>query len=369
VLVYNYGTSSGNTTTISGNVTAYDFLDIENQGALSSNLNITGTLLSTDGYIHVMSNGNLQLAKVTSDNYAVDIDVYGLTSMLNGAVTANDYVDYYAPAATTKAKPAAVITSPSVYVEALTFQGVNAMGNAYLDASEKPSAQIVTNSLTLYMYGSFNAPIVGNTNWLTNQIQVEALDPLSDVGVSISAMGAGFQAINVGITGNAYINSGYTYTPFNAVGLTTGTTTAGGLIGNGGSQLIVNASGNLDIWDGFTTAFFEFPGGIAFKAGGVLTQYVPVYNAWTLEALPYQGVFFEAPTINALSYIATNGNSWANWSQKPVAGAPTVYQITQPAPTTFGFVANPTAAKQNTYSLLITGTPVNTCAGFPPVCP
>ena len=255
-----------------------------------------------------------------------------------------------------------------VYIEALTFQGVNALGNAYLNVAEKPSAQIVTNSLELYLYGSFNAPIMGNTNWLTNQVQVAALDPLSQVNVTISAVGAGFQAVNVGITGNASVNSGYTYTPFNAVGLTTGTTPAGGLIGNGGSQLIVNASGTLDIWDGFISSFFEFPGGIAFKAGGVLTQNVPVYNAWTLQALPYQGVFFEAPTINALSYIATNGNSWANWSIKPVAGAPTIYQIKQPAPTTFGFVATPSAAHLNTYSLLITGTPVNTCPGFPPVC-
>ncbi|MEP7328321.1 MAG: hypothetical protein ABI777_03855, partial [Betaproteobacteria bacterium] len=164
--IYNYGTASGNTTTISGNVTAYYDVSVYNYGALSSNLNITGTLTGGDN-VYVRSNGNLQLSKVVA-GYETDIDVYGLSSMLNGPVTAGSYLYYYAPAAMTKAKPAAVLTSPYVSIEALNFVGVNASGATYANAGEKPAAQIVTNSLDLYMYGSFNAPIAGNTNWLTN---------------------------------------------------------------------------------------------------------------------------------------------------------------------------------------------------------
>jgi hypothetical protein len=82
-----------------------------------------------------------------------------------------------------------------------------------------------------------------------------------------------------------------------------------------------------------------------------------VYNAWTTAALPFQGAFFEAPTIVMLGYLATNGNSWGNWSTMPTTGTPTVYQINQLAPTTFGFVNNPDAVHKNTYSSLILGGP------------
>jgi hypothetical protein len=41
----------------------------------------------------------------------------------------------------------------------------------------------------------------------------------------------------------------------------------------------------------------------------------------------------------------------------PASGTPTVYQIIQLAPTTFGFVNNPDAVHKNTYSSLIMGGP------------
>ena len=102
-----------------------------------------------------------------------------------------------------------------------------------------------------------------------------------------------------------------------------------------------------------------------FKSGGTLTQLTPVYNAWTTVAQPFQGIFFEAPIINALAYTATNGNSWTNYSVLPLTGVPVVYQITQTPPTGialgFGFLPSPLAPHLNTYSKLLTGTPVNTC--------
>ena len=56
-------------------------------------------------------------------------------------------------------------------------------------------------------------------------------------------------------------------------------------------------------------------------ADNVLTVANPVMNAWTTAAIPYQGVFFEAKTINALSYVATNGNSWVNDNVMPTSEA------------------------------------------------
>jgi hypothetical protein len=358
VQIYNYGTQAGNATTISGNVTADNWLDIHNEGLTSSKLDITGALQGFD--IHVQSNGTLALGMATAVGN-LGIDVYGTSSQLNGAITASNFY-YSAQAATTKVLPAAVITAPNVYLDVLNFTGVNATGNAYTKLSEKPVAQIVTNFLDLYVRGSINAPIAGNTNWLDNALVIEPLFTVAPVDISLSAVGGGFQAINLKVTGNAEIDSGDTITPFTGIGLTSGTQYAGGLIPNGGSQLIVNATGNLDVWDGFNPSkapvdAFEFPGGVAFTAGGTLTVHAPVYNAWTTNALPFQGAFFEAPTIVMLGYLATNGNSWGNWSTMPTSGSPTVYQINQLAPTTFGFINNPDAVHKNTYSSLIMGGP------------
>ena len=53
-------------------------------------------------------------------------------------------------------------------------------------------------------------------------------------------------------------------------------------------------------------AFCEFPGGQAFIAGvRTLNQFVPMYNAWTVTAVQFQGIFLEASTINAFGYYAT----------------------------------------------------------------
>jgi hypothetical protein len=243
---------------------------------------------------------------------------------------------------------------------------VNDNGNPYTSTGQKPDWQIMTNRLDIDATGSVNAPVAGNTNWLLNQLQVEAIDPNLPIDFTFTARGAGQQFWNVGFTGDVWVSSGDTYTPFEAVGLTTGTTNAGGLIGNGGSQMILNASGNMDVYGGSNPggtpgSFFQFPGGLVLKAGSVLTTHDPIYNAWTTEAQSYQGVFFEAPVINNFGYIATNGNSWANWNVQPTTPVPLIYQITQPLPTTLAFHLAGDAAHKNTYSLLITGTPVNTC--------
>jgi filamentous hemagglutinin family protein len=362
VAIVNNGMASGNTTTISGAVTGNYGISIANNGVTNSNLNISGDLVShNNGGITVNSNGNLQLGKATSTGTGYDdirITANGLNVSLNGALTADEKIAITAQHATTKALPAAVITAPFVTLDVLNFNGVNASGNAYASAAEQPAAQIVTNNLDVTARGSVNAPIAGNTNWLNNAMVVKALDVTAPINASITANGAGFQAINLKFDGNAVVDSGDTYTPFIGVGLTTGTYPAGSLIGNGGSQMILNATGNMDVVSGHYRGF-QFPGGLVFKAGGLLSVMGPVYNAWTTVAQPYQGVFFEAPTINALSFIATNGNSWANWSTRPTTGVPTIYQINQPTATTFNFVPSPSAAHQNTYSSLIMGGPVN----------
>ena len=163
-----------------------------------------------------------------------------------------------------------------MYLDVLHFVGVNASGDTYVNLGEKPAAQIVTNMLDVDITGSINAPIAGNTNWLDNGLTVAPLDPLDPVWVSVSATGGGFQAINLGVTGNMVADSGTTTTPFIGVPLTTGGFPAGGLQGNVGSSMILQATGSLTLV-GMPTGSpfapplaFQFPGGLAFKAGTTL---------------------------------------------------------------------------------------------------
>ena len=402
IYIVNYGTQSGNTTTISGNLatakTSVDGIYVVNYGLSNSKVVISGTMTTWhDADIGIFSNGSFDFSGNIMASGNAGITAMGLsTNLLRGPITAdtvgdgNGGIAIAAPLSATKLYPAAVLTAPGVslgydwfgagWIGVGSFVGTDATGAPYATAAAKPVAQIVTDNLVLAARGNFNAPIAGNTNWLLNQMQVASLTPSIPMALSLSAVGAAFQAINVGITGEAFVDSGLTVTPFFNIPLSTGVLGGGGLIGNGGSQLIINASSNLTIvgnsgaqfgagtpgGPGFNTGvFYEFPGGSVFKSGGTLTQLAPVYNAWTTVAQPFQGIFFEAPIINALAYTATNGNSWTNYSVLPLTGVPVVYQINQNPPTGlalgFGFLPNPLAPHLNTYSKLLTGTPVNTC--------
>ena len=288
-------------------------------------------------------------------------------------MTAGSDIFYQAQTAQTNVLPAAVLTAPFVTLEVRNFTGVNANVLPYTTAGQKPAAQIVTDFLDLTAYGSVNAPIAGNTNWLKNDMVVAPLTPNGGINAIVSAEGASFQAINLNFKGDfVNLDSGDTMTPFETVGLTSGIFPAGGLQGNQGSQMILQAERNMYVNGGnnpggASGSFFQFPGGVVFKAGETLTVFNPVYNAWTTTPAPFQGIFLEAPVINALSYFATNMNSWVNFSTLPT-GAPSsgpilsVYTIRQlPSLISFNFVIDPQAPHINSYSSEILGGPVNTC--------
>ena len=246
-------------------------------------------------------------------------------------------------------------------------------GTNYTNASQKPAWQLMTNTLNLTAWGSINAPITGNTNWLLNQMQVKTAIPGVPVFATLSAVGGGFQAINLGFTGDLVVNSGATATPFAIVGFASPVLFPPPLVANGGSQLILQASGNIDINGSAGPLFplapvsFQFPGGVVFKAGGYVSLNTPLYNAWTLNAQPFQGVFFEAPTIITTSYIATNPNSWVNYSSYPATGPANAYTIAQPLPGEFQFIATPQATHYNVYSLeVVGGAPCTTPNPSPP---
>ncbi len=359
VYIVNLGSSGGNTTTISGNVTSNDsFVYIEHRGLPTGLLTVTGTV-TADDYVYLFSDGHAQISAVNAGNY-ISATVMGTTFGINDAWTAGDYIQIYSPIAMTKLKPAGVLTADYVSLYGLNYTGVNASGMTYANAGEKPAAQIVTNDLEVYLTGSINGPIAGNTNWPLNSMDVAPLYTLSPVYVSVTADGGGFQAVNLHVLGDAIVDSGGTTTPFIGVPLTTGGLPAGGIQGNLGSQLILQADGYMQVWGTPTGSVFgpdyafQWPGGATFIAGTTLQTFDPIYNAWSVASPPFGGVFFEAPYIAMGSFIATSGTAWANFSTAPVTGNPTVYQIRQLTPTAFGFEAT-TEFVHNAYTHTVTG--------------
>ena len=219
---------------------------------------------------------------------------------------------------------------------------------------------------------SGNVRNVTSNNYLLNGLHITTVgtSPL----IEFTARSPAMQVINLAITGDATISSGSTVTVNNPCYSGLCITPSGGYIPqpNAGSSLLVTATGNLAIGanngpgtfiGGGTgglsnTSGFLFPGGVAFVAGGALNVNTVVDNAFTGTAVPFQGVYFQGATINALLPIYTNGNSFVNYSVRPNGGVglSTTYQAR--AGTNFlGFpnltaAINPDDSFLNTYTVL-----------------
>ncbi len=367
VFIYNHGAAAGNATTIGGTVTSLGGnVVVAHDGPPSGSLTVTGSLLALHD-VEVSSSGHARIGAVTAGD-SVFATVLGKSLIVDGPWAAGEYIGVLSPLAMTHLTPDGVLAAPRVGLNGLSFTGVAASGSAYAGTGQKPAAQIVTNDLEVILTGSINAPVAGNTDWLRNSMDVAPLATLAPVFVSVSAEGGGFQAVNLRVLGDAIVDSGTTRTPFIGVPLTTGGLPAGGIQGNLGSQLILQADGSMRILGAPTGSLFgplvafQWPGGAVFRAGTTLQAFAPVYNAWATTSPPFGGIFFEAPTIALEAHVATSGTAWANFSTPPVTGDPTVYQIRQLAPNAFGFAAT-TAFVHNAYSNTVTGGTVCTTTG------
>jgi hypothetical protein len=347
-IIYNGGSSLGNTTTVSGNVTTTGLggtgdIYISNFGGLVGNLTVTGTL-SAFRDANIFSDGNGQV-RVVGAGRNINTTVLGTALLVDGAWTAGNTATINSTLATTSLKPAALITAPNVTFNGLNFFSVNGAGTAFTGLGQKPTSQLMTNNFTLFVRGTINGRVAGTTIWTSNSFDIAPLFTLSPVFVHASAIGGGFQSVNLKVLGDEVFDTGITTTPFIGVPTTTGGFPAGGLQGNLGSQLINQATGYIKIMGTPTFTLFgpplaaQWPGGAAFMAGTTLELLAPFYNAWSVDSPPYGGSFFTAPYIALSSYIATSGTAWANFSTMPVTGNPVVYQIRQLTPTSFGFEA------------------------------
>ena len=367
VAIDNLGASAGNTTTISGSITSTSGnVYVTHYGLPTGKLTVSGSL-SAFYDVNIFSDGHAQIATVTAGD-DIFATVLGTTLHVDGPWTAGDYLNITSPLAMTKLTPAALLSAPTIAFAGLSFTGVNSSWMNYADASEKPAAQLMTNSFNVALFGSINGPIAGNTNWPLNSMDIMPMFTLAPVNVSVTASGGGFQAVNLRVLGDAVVISGATTTPFIGVPLTTGGLPAGGIQGNLGSELILAADGYMQVMGMPTLSLFgpllafQWPGGASFIAGTTLQTFTPIYNAWSVNSPPFGGVFFDAPYIAMGSFIATSGTAWANFSSQPVTGDPTVYQIRQTSPSSFGFEAT-TAFVKNSYLNTVTGGVVCTTTG------
>ena len=277
IFIVNNSNTGGSTTQIDGNLdtstASPDDIQVIHNGVSTAKVVVAGNVTTHQGGdILLWSDGGIDLSGVFMSSDDVSITALGQSAVIRGPITAdvdgpgNGFIAYAAPFAQTKLYPTAVLTAPNVllgfadnptpliqsllggWIGTNSISGVNATGGAYAKAADKPAVQILTNNLTAVLFGSLNAPIAGNSDWLQNQLQINPLDPTIPVAMSLSAMGAGPQFINLGSTGDVWVDSGLTVTPFFAVGLTSGTAfPVGPLVGNGGSSLIINAAGALNV--------------------------------------------------------------------------------------------------------------------------
>jgi hypothetical protein len=102
---------------------------------------------------------------------------------------------------------------------------------------------------------------------------------------------------------------------------------------------------------GIGDLMFVFPGSVSLisnNAGGKINMDTTVVTAWTSVAKPFQGVFFEAPTINVNAYpIFVDPGQWVNFSTQP-NNLPEVYNYTPTA--TNGFTPAGMAIHGNSFT-------------------
>ncbi len=229
---------------------------------------------------------------------------------------------------------------------------------------------ITANHVVIDASGNVRNPT--SNNYLLNGLNITTVG--SSPLVEFTARSPAVQTVNLAITGDATITSGSTVSINNPCYSGLCVVPSGGYIpqSNAGSSFLVTATGDLSIGASngpgtfigggpgglsYTNGFL-FPGGVSFVAGGALNVNTVVDNAFIGTAVPFQGVYFQGATINALLPIYTNGNSFVNYSVRPNGGVglSTTYQA-QAGTNFLGFpnltaVINPMNSYLNTYTVL-----------------
>ncbi|QDQ41520.1 autotransporter outer membrane beta-barrel domain-containing protein [Methylacidiphilum kamchatkense] len=291
---------------------------------IGGGINNMGTISGFNNVILLASNvnnlGPYPLGSISNTGTINITDAHGVSagSLLDiasrtGSVYLNGVVNIADPKGVASAEFATRLSGGNFVMNA----NVTAV-NASYDVGNLTGSGVLTASRVLLDITGNVRNVVSSTNPLLNGFTI-ANGPFGSTAITINADGNAPQIINLHVNGNAVINSGDTSTFVNSVSLPAkGLTNA---VPNAGGNLLVNATGNLTVNPGIAAhhdlsrdilglSAFVFPGGVALKAGGVMTVNASIDNGYTAVAGPnFQGVFLSAPSIFVNGPFVTDGNT------------------------------------------------------------
>jgi len=236
-------------------------------------------------------------------------------------------------------------------------------------ANVKGGGALKGNAMTFATFGSANNPVNGGF-FLLNGLQLYPSTG-GNVALTLNAYGPAPQVLNLFVNGNATAwmpsawPGGSIFPPNNLVVSPGGFRPAG--IPDpayGGGSMILQATGNLSLFNGGTNDFV-FPGGVVFKAAGAIDLAgVLVNQGWNTAGKAFQGVYLEAPSIgSSLGNITLYSNdlNWVNFSTFPTAPVRAFTLVRNPNGTASFATADSTAPHLNTYSILSTAAANGQC--------
>lgn len=236
-------------------------------------------------------------------------------------------------------------------------------------AKANGDGQFRGNAITIRTFGNANNPVNG-AFFLQNGLQ---LYPGSgnEIMLTLNGYGPAPQVFNLFANGNATVwmpsawPPGYTVPANNAV-VPPGGSRAPGVPqpAYGGGSMILQASGQMTLFDGGTNDFV-FPGAIVLKSLGPLNvNGVVVDQGWTTSGQSFQGVFFEAPSIASppgLIQVYGNNLNWINFSTFPQTPVRAFSLVPNPDGSASFIATDTTTPHLNTYSVIQNAAAMGQC--------
>lgn len=318
-----------------------------------------------------------------SSNFFLDSSTQKTGNTFNlgtsGSITSN--IVYIASGNTNEGTGASSESTTNVVLNGAVNGGHSVNIGAYpVGEGTTPNTQLlssVTGSGTITTPNFTVQGLIGNVNngsdspnFLNNGLKYDVSGPYGVLNIGL-ANSAGYPEGTTGADVNFAVNGNVSITSMNTVigddnpmgGSSLIVNDVGGagnnslsVIGNG-SQIFAPftqyqyAAKGASTLPGIGSNMFVFPGSVSLisnNTGGQINMNATLDTAWTSVAKPFQGVFFEAPTININPYpIYIDPGQWVNFSTQPNT-LPEVYNYTPT--TTNGFTPTGLAIHGNSFT-------------------
>jgi hypothetical protein len=249
-----------------------------------------------------------------------------------------------------------------------TIEGTTSL--ALAGASVNGGGDFRGDAIAVRTFGNANNPVNG-AFFLQNGLRLSPGHAGSGVALTLNAYGTVPQFLNLDILASGTVWMPSAWPSGSAAPPNQQVVMPNGVRGRdvrdpayGGGSMIVQSSGALTLVNG-GTGDFVFPGGIVLKAGGTLDfNGVLVDQGWTTSGQPFQGLFFEAPTIRSSVgniRLYSNDLNWSNFSTFPLTPVRAFTLQRNPDNTASHAPADAVAPHLNTYSALIDAAASGQC--------